>query len=310
MLSVKIKLDEFSKRLILSELKNFIPKWDIVLDGGFIYQGIAKRKEEIGKKYNLLATHFGYSNGSIALKTKYQGDNQEIKVVIAVNKKSGYTEKDAEKIKEWFEIKRKFTLQGILAQYSNEKIAESEKSFIKEKTQIFRVAFYDFDNTLVEVLDSELAKKIWERKTGRSYPHIGWWSKKESLDTEIFKFKPIKEVVEKLKRDFDDDSCWTVLLTNRLDKLQPEVTSILNSFGVSLDELKMAKSSSSSKVLRIKEVLNELPQSHLIEIYDDDDGNIKLFEQLKVELEKEGKNVTIYHINPSEYIPRVVKVTN
>ena len=306
---VAIKLDEFSNKLTLSELKNYIPKWDIIIDHVFLYDGIAKRNEIIGKKYDIVVTHFGYSNGTIAIKTKIDGINDNKTIVVAVNSKGRYTEDDAKNITYWIELKKKFVLKGIVAQYeNNKKIHESESISNKMKTQILRVAFYDFDSTLVEVPNAEFGKFYWEKKKGKKYPHIGWWSKKESLDTDVFKFNPIEEVVKRLKRDFEDESCWTVLLTNRIDKLKEEVNKILQNNGVSLDQFKMSRPGSPSKLLRIKEVLNDIPQSHLIEIYDDDMGNIKLFEQLKSELEENGKSVTIYHINPKNYIPRLTKI--
>lgn len=306
---VAIKFDEFSKKLIFNQLKNFIPKWDLVADHIFLYNGLARRNENIGKKFDILITHIGYSNGTFAVKTKMEGNYDKKPIVVAVNRKAGYNESDVKNITNWIELRKKFIIRGIIAQYENNiKIHESDNISDKMKTQIIRVAFYDFDNTLVEVPNAGFGKFYWEKKTGKKYPHIGWWSKKESLDMDVFKFDPIEEVVVKLKRDFEDEHCWTVLLTNRVDKLKVEVNNILENNGISLDEFKMSRPGSTSKIQRIKEVLNDLPQSHLIEIYDDDDGNIKLFEQLRSELEEEGKSVTIYNINPKNYVPRITKV--
>lgn len=306
-----IKLDTFSKESILNYLKNFIPKWSIVLENAIMYNRLPKRTDVIGKKYELIATHFGYSDGAIALKVRTSiKDDDEFIVPIAVNKKKGYTISNSKDIKTWFKLNKKIVLSGVLSQYYNgNKVSESEiENQGKSKIAIFRVAFYDFDNTLVEMPNAEFAKEFWQRSKGTAYTKLGWWSKEESLDRDVFDFKPIPDVVKKLKRDFNDSLCWTVLLTNRLEKLKKNVNAILNDLNIELDEFKMVAKSNMTKPMRIKEVLSELPQCNLIDVYDDDPGNIELFKELKKELEMDGKTLRIFFINPKNYIPRITKV--
>jgi hypothetical protein len=308
---VAIKLDDFSKEFILKDLKNFIPKWSIVLNDAILYQGLAKKWDIIGKRYELVATHFGYSDGAFALKVKTGvREGKSLIVPIAINKNKGYKISETNNIKTWFNLKNKFTIRGILSQYKNgDKVEESQIPISnKSKNNAMRVAFYDFDNTITNVPTAEFGKKFWERTKETPYTKIGWWSKEESLDTDVFDFKPIIEVVSRLKRDFENPNCWTVLLTNRLEKLKDNVKTILDNLGVDLDEFKMVTKGGMTKPMRIKEVLEDMPQCTMIEIYDDDPGNIELFRELKKELEMDGKSVTIFFVNPKHYTPRLTKI--
>ena len=56
-----------------------------------------------------------------------------------------------------------------------------------KKQKIKKLISFDFDDTLFHTPLPEEGKKIWKQKTGKDWPHSrGWWSKPESLDTEIF----------------------------------------------------------------------------------------------------------------------------
>jgi hypothetical protein len=125
---------------------------------------------------------------------------------------------------------------------------------------------------------------------------------------DVFDFEPIEEITQRLKRDFEDESCWTVLLTNRRVNLKKEVMDILFSFGLQFDEIKMVEETNLNKNSRIRVVLESLPQASLIEAFDDDMGNIEMFLKLKKELMQEGKTFSVYHVNPKNYDPRVVQM--
>ena len=139
---------------------------------------------------------------------------------------------------------------------------------------------------------------------------MGWWSKKESLDKEVFDFKPIEEVTQRLKRDFEDKTCWTVLLTNRVVDLKYEVLDILGGLGLQLDELRMMERNGLNKNSRINLALESLHQVSMIDIYDDDMGNIEMFLSLKRKLIQNGKSVSIYHINSENFSPRLTSMNS
>lgn len=176
------------------------------------------------------------------------------------------------------------------------RLYEMEELTNKDKTTIFRIAFYDFDGTIIDSPMPELGKLLWAKKYGKVYPHMGWWSKPESLDMEVFDIKPIIEVERRLQKDIKDKNCWVVLLTNRISKLKPQVTEVLNHLNISVDEFQMMDRINYSKNIRIKNVLQDFPQAAQIDILDDDDKNINAFLDLKIELQQEGKTVTIYKV--------------
>lgn len=306
---VALELDEFSRKLIKREFRRLSPiNWEMKANRVVLHERKAIKSDLVGKKVEITATKFGYTDGILALKV--EGVDSDLPyIIVSINKNIGAKESDIRNIKTWFDLKTEIVLQGRVVEYWNGIIKESNLYKTKDKPSIIRVAFYDFDKTLVETESSEMGRYIWEKKTKKKYPHIGWWSKKESLDQTIFDFEPIKEITEKLKRDFKDSSCWTVLLTNRISSLKPEVLSILDSLGLQLDEARMVEKPPMSKNQRILEVLNDLPQASLIEIYDDDMGNIEMFLELKEQLNEDGKSVSIYHVNPQNYEPRVTKVS-
>lgn len=179
----------------------------------------------------------------------------------------------------------------------------------KDKTSILRVAFYDFDGTIIDSPMPELGKLLWAKHKGMAYPYKDWWSKPHSLDMDIFDIKGVRAVEQRLQKDINNKNCWTVLLTNRLSQLEPFVLKVLNNLNFNLDELQMMDKINLSKSMRVKYTLQGLPQANQIDIYDDDDKNISDFLQLKNELTQEGKSVTIYKVvaKDEKYPIRIVE---
>jgi hypothetical protein len=310
MTSVVLKFDEYSKQLLREELKPYIPNWNVFADSIIIHQGRAKRSDIVGISAEVKVIEFGYTEDAMVVKLE-EFKYSEPYIIIASKSKEPIENVNPSQVKNWFKIKIPFILRGKIVEQINtngSKIIESLSDFSKDKSQIIRVAFYDFDKTLVETVDADEGRFIWEKKTKKKYPHVGWWSKKESLDMDVFDFEPIEEITQRLKRDFEDESCWTVLLTNRRVNLKKEVMDILFSFGLQFDEIKMVEETNLNKNSRIRVVLESLPQASLIEAFDDDMGNIEMFLKLKKELMQEGKTFSVYHVNPKNYDPRVVQM--
>ena len=73
---------------------------------------------------------------------------------------------------------------------------------------------------------------------------------------------------------------------------------ILGGLGLELDELRMMERSGLNKNSRIISVLESLPQANMIDIYDDDMGNIEMFLSLKKKLiQKLIKNILLSRKN-------------
>jgi FMN phosphatase YigB (HAD superfamily) len=182
-------------------------------------------------------------------------------------------------------------------------INEFENNSQKNNIKIHRIAFYDFDGTIIDSPTPEMGKLIWEKKKKRLYPHKGWWSKKESLDFDVFELKPISEIIERLNKDIKDEHCWVVLLTNRMVKLEDEVSDVLDTLNIRFDEFQMYTDRNEPKSIRIKNVLQNYPQAHFIDIYDDDLDNLTAFVELRDELQQDGYAVQVFQVLPENYKP-------
>jgi len=180
------------------------------------------------------------------------------------------------------------------------RIDEMEDILNKDKSTISRIAFYDFDGTIIDSPMPDIGKLLWAKKKGIIYPHMGWWSKPESLDLEVFDIKTIKEVESRFQRDVLDKNCWVVLLTNRIEKLKPEVSKVLNFHNLKVDEFQMMTKLNFTKSVRIKNVIQDFPQLTQIDILDDDQRNINDFIELRDELRQEGLAVTIYKVTAQD----------
>ncbi len=96
---------------------------------------------------------------------------------------------------------------------------------------------FDFDGTLYHTSEPSGGKDLFKLKTGMEWPHLGWWSKPETLDLEIFP-TPINEYVfreyEKWSK-MDDSYC--ILATGRMEKMRLDVERILNRDDLTFNEV-------------------------------------------------------------------------
>lgn len=77
---------------------------------------------------------------------------------------------------------------------------------------------------------------MWSKYYGKEYPHIGWWSKPESLDLNVFDIKLYDTVVNVINKNKNDNT-FLLLLTNRLYKLENSVKEVLNKNNIVFDIL-------------------------------------------------------------------------
>jgi hypothetical protein len=93
----------------------------------------------------------------------------------------------------------------------------------------------DFDGTMCYTPGPEEGKKIWEEKTGTVFPYPGWWSKRETLDMNIFHIPVNPFVYKKYLEAVADEDVMVILATGRLVKLQREVEKVLRSHNLEFD---------------------------------------------------------------------------
>ena len=102
-----------------------------------------------------------------------------------------------------------------------------------------RLALFDFDDTLVMTPHEDAGKQRYLQATGKTWPHSGWWGRRETLRVPIFNAEP-HEVHEKVVAEFRkakaDPNTLTVLMTGRHSGVKKEVQAILAKYGLEPDE--------------------------------------------------------------------------
>lgn len=131
-----------------------------------------------------------------------------------------------------------------------------------------RLAIYDFDGTLIDSPEPEAGKPQWEKVKGQPYPHVGWWGRAESLDTDVFDIKPFPSILAKLQADMADPDTSTIILTSRMEKLRPQLENIMQLNGITVDDLitKTGREDKGDVILRISNYNQDLQE---IVVYDD-----------------------------------------
>lgn len=163
----------------------------------------------------------------------------------------------------------------------------------KKLDECTKLKIWDFDGTLCDTPLPEDGKPIWEEATGEKWPHIGWWSKVESLDLEIFEHKTLPSVMVDFDKYKDDPECANIMLTGRRAKkpLEEAVKAILDSHGLSFDLYfhNNGAETGDNKMWRMEKLLKEFPNLESIEMWDDRDEHIPRFQEWGDNLVKEGK---------------------
>ena len=96
---------------------------------------------------------------------------------------------------------------------------------------------FDFDDTLCHTIKEEPGKLIWKEKTGKDWPHQGWWSKPETLDIDVFDTKVNPYVYEEYLKAIEDPQNHVIMATGRLERLRQPVQMILDNLGLEFDDV-------------------------------------------------------------------------
>lgn len=157
----------------------------------------------------------------------------------------------------------------------NESITVSKFRLIMETVgdplDINKIAIFDFDGTLMDTPLPEKGKKEWEEKTGSPYPHKGWWSKRESLDTEVFDIQPIRPTIDEYEKYSKEKNTLLIMLTGRLPNQSDQVEQILHDNNLIFDEYHYKDDGDTffSKINTINSLLNRFPNVESIVMYED-----------------------------------------
>ena len=187
-----------------------------------------------------------------------------------------------------------------------------EEVLREEAGGITRLEVYDFDGTLIDTPLPEVGKPIWEKAYGKEFPHQGWWSRIESLDTDIFDMRPLPQVVAAYKKSSVRPDTKNVMMTGRrggrkFDELMGKVKSILDSKGLTFDGYyyNYKGETSAYKIDELNKILSENPNIVDVTLYDDRDEHIPVFQAWGDALMGSGrlKQFTINHIKGDHHSP-------
>jgi hypothetical protein len=143
-----------------------------------------------------------------------------------------------------------------------------------------RLITFDFDDTLFKTPLPNEGKEIWKEKTGEDWPHRGWWSKRESLDTEIFDIPLNPPIYKQYLKAISDPNNYVVLATGRIEPLRTEVEDILLSNDLEFKEIHLNPGTDTFDFKRdlFTRLINEL-RPELYVMYDDRDEHLVRFKE-------------------------------
>lgn len=154
-----------------------------------------------------------------------------------------------------------------------------------------KLAVFDFDNTLISTPLPDSGKIIWREKTGKDWPHKGWWGRAESLDIEIFEHPIRPEVISDYHAEFADLNTMVIMLTGRRPSLAKEVKSILDYHKLTFDAYlyNYGGETSVNKRQQMEKILSEIPSIISIELWDDRKLHVQIFQEWGDVLVKTGR---------------------
>ncbi len=132
---------------------------------------------------------------------------------------------------------------------------------------------FDFDGCLADTPMPEVGKVLWSGYYNTKYPHVGWWSKKESLDMKVFQIHSFPETVREYEKSKKDPNGVVGLLTNRLITLKREIMEVVRSLGFQFDITSFNGGgkweSEPTKGIRLLSMLEDYPNVQKVYFWDD-----------------------------------------
>lgn len=147
--------------------------------------------------------------------------------------------------------------------------------------EITTLSVFDFDGTLIDSPMPDTGRAEYEQKTGKPWPHQGWWGRAESLDMDVFDIKPIPSVIADYRTEKSDPNTSVIMLTGRMQKLSDKVMAILKANGLEFDGYYFNRGGSTDveKIRTLNKVLDEQPSIKVVKMWDDRLEHIPIFEQ-------------------------------
>ena len=142
---------------------------------------------------------------------------------------------------------------------------------------------FDFDSTLINTpMESDETKQMWADYHGEDeWPYLSWWTRKESLDMDVYEFPVNPEIIQAYKKSKSEPNTLTIMLTGRTKVLEPQVRAILDSYGLIFDGyfFKEGGVTDHSKMQHMANMLDKHPTINGIEMWDDRLEHVPTFER-------------------------------
>lgn len=173
--------------------------------------------------------------------------------------------------------------------------------------KITKLAIFDFDGTLVGTPLPDTGRQEYQDKTGKAWPHEGWWSKPESLDMAVFDMPVYDEVIEAHAKELAAADTAVIMLTGRITKLSQHVEDVLAQKGLKFDEhhYNRGGETGDAKMKTMTKLLEKYTDVTYIEMWDDRDLHIERFRQFGEDLIKSGRltHFKVNHVNSDHHDP-------
>jgi hypothetical protein len=143
-----------------------------------------------------------------------------------------------------------------------------------------KLTIWDFDGTLISTPLPEEGKKTYKEKTGKDWPHAGWWGQPMSLDMSVFDMPTIPNVISDYKKEITNPDTMVVMVTGRMVKLTDLVKDILNRHGLRFHEYHFNRGGSTdvAKKKTFDQILEQNPSIKEVEVWDDREEHIPIFQ--------------------------------
>jgi hypothetical protein len=172
-----------------------------------------------------------------------------------------------------------WALGGVLD--LNEGIKYGKRLLNESIENITKISIFDFDGTLMRTPHPEEGKNKWENFYNKKYPHIGWWSKPESLDDAVFNIEPIESTINDYKKEKMNPNTLVIMLTGRIRQLHDQIMELLLLHNIGFVEYhyKDTGDTLNSKINTIISLLNKYPYVKSIEMWEDREPHAISFEE-------------------------------
>jgi len=146
-----------------------------------------------------------------------------------------------------------------------------------------KLSVFDFDSTLVNTpMESDENKQKWADYYGvEKWPYLSWWTRKETLDLNVFDISVNPEIIKAYKKELMDPDTMVIMLTGRVDTLEESVRLVLAKYGLTFDGyfFKEGGLTEHSKMQHMVDILDKYPTIESIEMWDDRVEHVPKFER-------------------------------